>query len=200
MAGQASARPHLPPTTRFGPETASTARRCIRCVCGSTTFKPGTCPPGRPRRSPRISTTRPGPTWPAVPGGPTGWRSTTRCGSAGTGCICRATATRRRSPSPSRMVSSGPRPSSGGPTTLRHCSPPARSASTRPPGCTRRKSDANSRSRSPDSSLRPSNSTERCCRRVSRRSTIPPSPSTSTAVTPGWTPAGRSRCSRWTPG
>ena len=35
---------------------------------------------------------------PPTPGGPTGCRSTTRCGSAATGSICRATATRRRSP------------------------------------------------------------------------------------------------------
>lgn len=33
-----------------------------------------------------------------------------------------------------------------------------------------------------------------------RRSTTRPSPSTSTAVTPAWTPAGRSRCSRSIPG
>ena len=33
-----------------------------------------------------------------TPGGPTGWRSTTRCGSAATGCTCRATATRPPSP------------------------------------------------------------------------------------------------------
>ena len=42
--------------------------------------------------------------------------------------------------------------------------------------------------------------TARCCRRASPRSTIPRSPSTSTAATPDWTPGDRSRCSRSTRG
>ncbi len=61
---------------------------------------------------------------PAAAGGPTGWRSTTRCGSAAIGCTCRATATRRRSPSSSPTGRSAPRPCSGGPTTRRRCCPP----------------------------------------------------------------------------
>ena len=48
-------------------------------------------------------------------------RSTSRCGSAATGCICRATVTRRRSPSPSPTGRPAPRRCSGGPTTRSRC-------------------------------------------------------------------------------
>ena len=51
----------------------------------------------------------------------TAWRSTTRCGSAATGSTCRATATRRRSPSPSPTGRPARRRCSGGPTTRSPC-------------------------------------------------------------------------------
>ena len=58
---------------------------------------------------------------PATPGGPTGWRSTTRCGSAVTGSTCRATATPRLSPSRSPTARPARRRCSGGPTIRSRC-------------------------------------------------------------------------------
>lgn len=66
-----------------------------------------------------------GETWPPARGGLTGSRSTIRCASAATGSTCKATVMRRRSPSPSRTVSSAPRPCSGAPMIRARCCPPA---------------------------------------------------------------------------
>ena len=85
-------------STRSGPATMSTAPGCTRCASGSTISRPVICRPGRPHRSPRISTIRPARTCRPAPGGRIGWRSTIRCGSAATGSTCRVTATPRPSP------------------------------------------------------------------------------------------------------
>ena len=69
-----------------------------------------------------------------TPGGRTCSRSTSRCGSAATGSTCRATATRRRSPSPSPTGRPAPRRCSGGPTTRSRSCPRVRCASIRPAG------------------------------------------------------------------
>lgn len=57
--GPGFVRRRRPRSTRFAPATPSTARRCTRSVCGSTTSKRTTCRPGRPPRSPPTSTIRP---------------------------------------------------------------------------------------------------------------------------------------------
>ena len=120
-AARASARRRLPRSTRSGRATPSTARRCTRSACGSTTSTRTTCRPGRRRRSLPTSSTRQAPTSTPTPGGRTGWRSTSRCGSAATGCTCRATATPRRSPSRSPTGRPAPRRCSGGPTIRSPC-------------------------------------------------------------------------------
>lgn len=79
--------------------------------------------------------------------------------------------------------------------------PPASCASIRPRAPTRIPTNAAStRSRSRACSRPPNSSTARCCPRASRRSTIRPSPWTSTGATPASTRGGHSRCSRWTRG
>ncbi len=164
-----SARHHRPRSIPSEPATTSMAHRCIRSACASTTSRPATCRPAKRRHSRRISITRPARTSVPERGGPIGLRSITHCGSAATASTSRATATRRPSPSRSRVGRSEPRRSSSSPTTTRRCCPPEPFASTHPPGYTRRISGESTNSPSQACSRRPSRWTANCCLPVSRR-------------------------------